>query len=178
MSPLPCGRSADELVAYLADREDPDVAGLAEHVAGCAGCEAELAALERRWEAVRETAVTPVPTPPGLVTRVLAAVHGVRPRLGSTPVEFDQDGGRVRVSERAVLAVCRQVAVEAAAGLGLHVRGTAVEDGHLQVLVVARYPAPAIAAADELRSTLAAELLDHLGDAAPVVHVHLIDIAP
>ncbi|CCH29220.1 hypothetical protein ABZ816_38395 [Actinosynnema sp. NPDC047251] len=176
MSPLPCGRSADELVAYLADRDDDPA--LARHVDGCADCAAELAELERRWAAVRETAVTPVPTPPGLVTRVLAAVHGVRPRLGSTPVEFDQDGGRVRVSERAVLAVCRQLAVELAAELGLHVRGTDVEDGQLQVLVAARYPAPAIAAADDLRSRLAHDLVAHLGDAAPVVHVHLIDIAP
>ncbi|MEV0675782.1 hypothetical protein AB0I60_04575 [Actinosynnema sp. NPDC050436] len=176
MSPLPCGRSADELVAYLADRDDDPA--LARHVDGCPDCAAELAELERRWSAVRETAVTPVPTPPGLVNRVLAAVHGVRPRLGGTPVEFGQEGGRVRVSERAVLAVCRQLAVDAATPLGLHVRGTAVEDGQLQVLVTAKYPSPAITAADDLRTTLARELLTHLGDAAPVVHVHLIDIAP
>ncbi|MBB5958359.1 hypothetical protein FHS29_004967 [Saccharothrix tamanrassetensis] len=173
MSPLPCGRSIDELVAYLADRDDPE---LTAHVAGCAQCAAELAELEDRWSSVRLVAVTPVPTPPGLVSRVLAAVHGVRPRLGSAPAGFDQDGGRVSVAERAVLAVCRRLAVELATGLGLHVRGTAVEDGELQVLVAARYPAPAISVADELRSQLSRELVEHLGDAAPVVHVHLIDI--
>ncbi|MEU4806465.1 hypothetical protein [Actinosynnema sp. NPDC023587] len=176
MSPFPCGRSVDELVAHLADRDDDPA--LARHVTGCADCEAELADLERRWDAVRETAVVAVPTPPGLVIRVLAAVRGIRPRLGAPPVEFVQDGDRVRVAERAVLAVCRQLAVEAAAELDLHVRGTAVEDGQLQVLVAARYPDPAIAAADELRSKVARQLLAHLGDAAPVVHVHLIDIAP
>ena len=173
MSPLPCGRSVDELVAYVADRDEPE---LVAHVAGCAWCTAELAELEPRWTAVRESATTPVPTPPGLVTRVLAAVHGVRPKLGSVSAEFDQDGGRTRVSEQAVLAVCRLLAVELAAGYGLHVRGTAVEDGRLQVLVVARYPTPAIPAADELRERLARALLSHLGDAAPVVHVHLTAI--
>ncbi|RKT53501.1 anti-sigma factor family protein [Saccharothrix australiensis] len=174
MSRLPCGRSVDDLVAYLVDREeDPD---LGAHVAGCPDCAAELAELEARWAAVRQVAVTPVPTPPGLVSRVLAAVHGVRPRPGSPPVEFDQDGGRVSVSERAVLAVCRRLAVDLATRLGLHVRGTAVADGGLQVLVAARYPMPAVAVSEELRAQLAHELRAQLGDAAPVVHVHLIDI--
>ncbi|MBW4717461.1 hypothetical protein KZQ38_09815 [Saccharothrix sp. SC076] len=134
-----------------------------------------MAELERRWSAVRETAVTPVPTPPGLVERVLAAVRGVRPRPAGAPVEVDREGGRTSVAERAVLAVCRQAAVDLAGDLGLHVRATAVEDGELQVLVTARYPAPAVVAADDLRTALDRELRARLG-VALVVHVHLIDV--
>lgn len=40
-----------------------------------------------RWELVRAAAKRPVPTPPGLVERVLRSVGGVRGRLTAEPVE-------------------------------------------------------------------------------------------
>ncbi|GAA1291128.1 hypothetical protein [Saccharothrix xinjiangensis] len=168
MSALPCGRAEADLVRLVTEDDDAE---LAEHAAGCPFCAVEADALRERWRLVRRAAVTPVPTPPGLVDRVLGAVRG------GPPVVLDQEGGRLTVSGRAVLAVSRRLAVDLAEGFDLRVRGAAVEDdGRLQVLVAARYGTAAVEAADALRSRLADELVARLGPAAPVVDVHLIDI--
>ncbi|MFT7840621.1 hypothetical protein Q5530_31140 [Saccharothrix sp. BKS2] len=171
MSVLPCGRAEADLVRLVTEGDDAELAG---HAAGCPFCAAEADVLRERWRAVRRTAVTPVPTPPGLVDRVLGAVRGARP-VGE-PVVLEQEGGRLTVSAGAVLAVSRRLAVDLAAGFDLRVRGAAVEAGRLQVLVAARYGTAAVEAADALRVRLAAELAARLGAVAPAVDVHLVDI--
>lgn len=167
MSALPCGRAEADLVRLVTEDDDAE---LAEHAAGCPFCAVEADALRERWRLVRRAAVTPVPTPPGLVDRVLGAVRG------GPPVVLDQEGGRLTVSGQVVLAVSRRLAADLAGGFDLRVRGAAVEDGRLQVLVAARYGTAAVEAADALRARLAEELAARLGPAAPVVDVHLIDI--
>jgi hypothetical protein len=65
---LPCGRSTGELITLVAD------SARSAHAPSCPHCSVELARLDREWEAVRRTAASPVRTPPGLVSRVLASV--------------------------------------------------------------------------------------------------------
>ncbi|MBP2473426.1 anti-sigma factor RsiW [Crossiella equi] len=51
---LPCGRGRGELLALVVDGElEPADSELAAHARDCPHCQAELAALDGRWDAVR-----------------------------------------------------------------------------------------------------------------------------
>lgn len=131
-----------------------------------------------RWELVRAAANRPVPTPPGLVERVLRSVGGVRGRLTSEAVELPSEGGKTEVSERALVLVTRRLAADLGRELGgLHVAAVAVEDGVLQVLVTVRYGVEAVTA-ELLRRRLVESLARQLGSAPPAVDVHIVDVHP
>jgi hypothetical protein len=132
-----------------------------------------------RWELVRAAARTTVPTPPGLVARVLNSVHGLRGQLLSTPIEIPFDGGRLRVSEWVIVQIARRLGAEIATELdGVHVSAVALEADGLQVLIAVRYGVAAGEAAALLRTRLHEGLTDQFGAATPPVHVHIVDVHP
>jgi hypothetical protein len=132
-----------------------------------------------RWELVRAAARTTVPTPPGLVARVLQSVQGLRGQTTSEPIEVAFDGGRLRVSGRVVVLIARRLGTELARELdGVHVSAVALEADGLQVLITVRYGVAAREAATLLRARLRDGLTDQLGAAAPPVHVHIVDVHP
>jgi hypothetical protein len=115
-----------------------------------------------RWDAVRRAAARRVPTPPGLVERVLRAVARGR-RAAAVPGEAD----RRRVAETVVARVPD----------GVRVSAVAVEDDVVQVLVSVRFGVIADAAAEALRREITAGLARQLG-VASVVNVHVVDVHP
>ncbi|PXY28208.1 hypothetical protein [Prauserella muralis] len=130
-----------------------------------------------RWEWVRAAARTPAPTPPGLVERVLRSVRGVRGTLLTEPLELEQDGGRLRVGERAVVVLARRRGAELAGEIGgVHVAAVALEPGGLDVLVTVRYGTPADEVAEALRRGLRDALVAEFGPVAPAVNVHITDV--
>lgn len=173
---LPCGHRIGELLALVSDGPGAE-RELAAHTRTCPHCGAELAELDREWDQVRKAADAPVLTPPGLVDRVLASVHGLRGRITAEPVELDQEGGTLRISQRAVLTLARRLATDfAAQHRGVHIRAVAGDDDGIQVLMAVRYPAPANDLATELRGHLGHRLAQELGHGAPVVSVHVVDV--
>ncbi|SFQ60222.1 hypothetical protein SAMN05421810_110150 [Amycolatopsis arida] len=132
-----------------------------------------------RWELVRAAARVPVPTPPGLIARVLRSVHGVRGRMTAVPLRIPQDGGLLTVSERAVVLLARRLGAELGRALGgVHVSAVAMEQGVLEVLLTVRYGVAAGEAAERLRVRLHEALAAQLGGAAPPVNVHIADVHP
>ncbi|UJW31334.1 Asp23/Gls24 family envelope stress response protein [Saccharothrix sp. AJ9571] len=127
------------------------------------------------WHLVHAAARTTVPTPPGLVDRVLRSVRGLRG--GSGELEYHQDGGRLRVSEQVVVLLARRLAAELGHRIGgLHVAAVAFQAGELEVLTTVRYGVHADEAAEALRSRLARALTAELGEPAPTVNVHVVDV--
>jgi len=125
-----------------------------------------------RWDAVRAAARHRVPTPPGLVDRVLRAVaRGHRPA-----VEGPGEEGRLRVAEGVVDRLARTIAADRAP-FGVRITAVAVEGDVVQVLVSVRFGLIAGAAAEALRREIAAGLARQLGVAA-VVNVHVVDVHP
>ncbi|WP_116041070.1 hypothetical protein [Amycolatopsis palatopharyngis] len=132
-----------------------------------------------RWDLVRAAARAPVPTPPGLIARVLSSVRGVRGRLLAEPLELRQQGGMLRISERVVVILARKLGADIGAEVGgVHVSAVAMEDGGLEVLLTVRYGVPAAEAADALRRRLGEKLAEHLGRPGPPVNVHIADVHP
>jgi hypothetical protein len=132
-----------------------------------------------RWELVRAAARTTVPTPPGLVNRVLRSVRGVRGQFPTEPIDLPFEGGRLRVSERVVVVIARRLGAELARELdGVHVSAVALEAGGLQVLITVRYGVAAEEAAALLGTRLRDGLDALLGAPAPPVHVHIVDVHP
>jgi uncharacterized alkaline shock family protein YloU len=133
---------------------------------------AELQDPERdpRWDAVRAAARRRVPTPPGLVERVLRAVARGR----RTAVEVPGEAGSLRVTENVVARLASAIAAERAPG-EVRVSAVAVEDDAVQVLVSVRFGVAADAVAEELRQEITVELSRQLG-AAPAVNVHVVDV--
>lgn len=130
-----------------------------------------------RWDLVRAAARAPVPTPPGLIARVLSSVRGVRGRLLAEPLELRQHGGTLRISEKVIVLLARKLGADIGAEVGgIHVSAVAMEDGGLEVLLTVRYGVPAAEAADTLRRRLGETLADHLGRPAPPVNVHIADV--
>ncbi len=128
-------------------------------------------------ELLRRASRRPVTTPPGLVSRVLAAVNGARGRRFADPIMVSEVGGRLQVAERVIVALARRLAGDhVARHRWLHVRAISYDDG-LQVLVTMRYGVSAETAAELLRGHLLQGLAAHLGDAVPAVHVHVIDVS-
>ncbi|MBE8516695.1 hypothetical protein ILP97_04040 [Amycolatopsis sp. H6(2020)] len=125
-----------------------------------------------RWDAVRAAARRRVPTPPGLVERVLRAVARGR----RTVVEVPGEAGRLRVTEGVVDRLARTIAADRAP-FGVRISAVAVEDDVVQVLVSVRFGIIAGAAADALRREVTAELSRQLG-VASVVNVHVVDVHP
>ncbi|OZM71072.1 hypothetical protein CFN78_21600 [Amycolatopsis antarctica] len=131
------------------------------------------------WGLVRSAAAATVPTPPGLVSRVLRSVRGVRGRLHGEPVVVEQEGGRLHVGERALVLLTRTLATELGAAIGgVHVSAVALEPEGLEVLATVRFGVHADDAGAALRSRLAAALADQLGTTAPPVSVHVVDVHP
>ncbi|GAA3531752.1 hypothetical protein GCM10022222_13680 [Amycolatopsis ultiminotia] len=129
-----------------------------------------------RWAAVRAAGRRRVPTPPGLVERVLRSLDGER---SAEPLQLPSDGGTLSVSEPAFVLLARTVAdTEAAAVPGLRVSAVALADSRLQVLATVRYGVVADEAADALRERITAELTRQLGAQSPVVDVHVVDVHP
>ena len=132
-----------------------------------------------RWELVRAAARTTVPTPPGLVARVLNSVHGLRGQLLPEPIEIPFDGGRLRVGGRVIVLIARRLGAEFARELdGVHVSAVALDADGLQVLIAVRYGVAADEAAALLRTRIREGLTDQLGAPAPPVHVHIVDVHP
>ncbi|KDN21094.1 hypothetical protein [Amycolatopsis rifamycinica] len=121
-----------------------------------------------RWDAVRAAARSRVPTPPGLVERVLRAVANNR----RTELEVPGEAGRLRVTADVVDRLARTIAAD-----GLLVSAVAVEDDVVQVLVSVRFGVVAGEAAEAFRRALTAELAGQLG-VAWVVNVHVVDVHP
>ncbi|WP_410654791.1 hypothetical protein [Amycolatopsis sp. lyj-112] len=131
-----------------------------------------------RWEQVRAAANRPVPTPPGLVERVLRSVGGVRGGHTTPPLDLPSAGGKTQVSERALVLMTRKLAAEAGRGIGgVHVSAVALEGEVLQVLVTVRFGVEA-AAADLLRHRVTEALTRQLGSPPPAVNVHVVDVHP
>ncbi|MGW3961199.1 hypothetical protein ACWED2_15370 [Amycolatopsis sp. NPDC005003] len=125
-----------------------------------------------RWDAVRAAARRRVPTPPGLVERVLRAVARGR----RTAVEVPGEAGRLRVTEGVVDRLARTIAVDRAP-FGVRISAVAVEDDVVQVLVSVRFGMVADVAAEALRREVTAELSRQLG-VPSVVNVHVVDVHP
>ncbi|ADJ44470.1 hypothetical protein AMES_2647 [Amycolatopsis mediterranei S699] len=134
--------------------------------------EAEDPESDPRWDAVRAAARRRVPTPPGLVERVLRAVARGR----RTAVEVPGESGRLRVTEGVVDRLARTIAADRAP-FGVRISAVAVEDGVVQVLVSVRFGLIAGAAAEALRREISAGLSRQLG-VASVVNVHVVDVHP
>jgi uncharacterized alkaline shock family protein YloU len=133
---------------------------------------AELQDPERdpRWDAVRAAARRRVPTPPGLVERVLRAVARGR----RTAVEVPGEAGSLRVTENVVARLASAIAAERAPG-EVRVSAVAVEDDAVQVLVSVRFGVAADAVAEALRQEITVELSHRLG-VATTVNVHVVDV--
>jgi uncharacterized alkaline shock family protein YloU len=133
---------------------------------------AELQDPERdpRWDAVRAAARRRVPTPPGLVERVLRAVARGR----RTAVEVPGEAGSLRVTENVVARLASAIAAERAPG-EVRVSAVAVEDDAVQVLVSVRFGVATDAVAEELRQEITVELSRRLG-VATTVNVHVVDV--
>ncbi|WP_326954765.1 hypothetical protein [Amycolatopsis sp. NBC_01286] len=125
-----------------------------------------------RWDAVRAAARRRVPTPPGLVERVLRTVARGR----RTAVDVPGEEGSLRVTERVVGRLASAIAA-ARAPAGVRISAVAVEDDVVQVLVSVRFGLTADEAAETLRREIAAELARQLG-VATVVNVHVVDVHP
>ncbi len=125
-----------------------------------------------RWDAVRAAARRRVPTPPGLVERVLRTVARGR----RTAVDVPGEEGSLRVTERVVGRLASAIA-EARAPAGVRISAVAVEDDVVQVLVSVRFGLTADEAAETLRREITAELARQLG-VATVVNVHVVDVHP
>ncbi|WP_103350523.1 hypothetical protein [Amycolatopsis sp. CA-128772] len=125
-----------------------------------------------RWDAVRAAARRRVPTPPGLVERVLRAVARGR----RTAVDVPGEAGRLRVTEGVVTRLARTIAAERAPD-GVRVSAVAVEDDVVEVLVSVRFGVVADEAAEGLRRDVTAELARQLGTAT-TVNVHVVDVHP
>ena len=110
-----------------------------------------------RWQQVRAAASRPVPTPPGLVERVLRSVGGARGRHTTAPLDLPSSGGKTQVSERALVLMTRSLAAEIGRELGgVHVS----------------------AVADLLRHRVSAALTGQLGSAPPAINGHVVDVHP
>lgn len=133
---------------------------------------AETADPERdpRWDAVRAAARRRVPTPPGLVERVLRAVA----RGGRTAVDVPGDAGRLRVTEDVLTRLARAIAADRAPD-GVRVSAVAAEDDVVEVLVSVRFGTVADRAAEALRRDVTAGLSRQLGTAM-TVNVHVVDV--
>ncbi|MGW4523407.1 hypothetical protein [Amycolatopsis sp. NPDC004378] len=125
-----------------------------------------------RWDAVRAAARRRVPTPPGLVERVLRAVARGR----RTAVEVPGGEGRLSVTENVVVRLASAIAAERAPD-GVRVSAVALEDDAVQVLVSVRFGVAADAAAEGLRREITGELSRQLGTAT-TVNVHVVDVHP
>lgn len=132
-----------------------------------------------RWDLVRAASRVPVPTPPGLIARVLSSVRGARGHLHAEPLEIQQRGGMLRISERAVVMLARRLGADIGARVGgVHVSAVAMEGGGLEVLLTVRYGVPATEAAEALRRQLGERLAEQLGRPGPPVNVHIADVHP
>ncbi|QWF76846.1 hypothetical protein [Amycolatopsis sp. CA-230715] len=131
------------------------------------------------WALVRAAAEAPVPTPPGLIARVLHSVHGLRGRVFGAAVEFPSEQGTLRVSERVLVLLARRLAAGIGQEIGgVHVSAAALDEDGLQVLLTVRYGVAAGEASAVLRARLHAALTDQLGGTAPPVTVHIVDVHP
>ncbi|RZQ61351.1 hypothetical protein [Amycolatopsis suaedae] len=131
------------------------------------------------WELVRAAAHQVVRTPPGLVSRVLRSVNGLRGRFGDEPIEIPQEGGTLRIGRRALVLLTRTHGADLAARIGgIHVSAVDFAEGALDVLVTLRYGVTGTTATAELRTRLRAVLTDVLGVDPPPVNVHIADVHP
>ncbi|MCU1682428.1 MAG: hypothetical protein JWQ81_3167 [Amycolatopsis sp.] len=132
-----------------------------------------------QWDLVRAAARATVPTPPGLIARVLRSIGGVRGTTSAKPLEFEVDGDRVRVDERVVVLLARRLGADLGREIGgVHLSAVALEDIGLQVLITVGYGVVADKAAALLSTRLRAALTKQLGEPAPPVHVHVVDVHP
>ncbi len=121
-----------------------------------------------RWDAVRAAGRRRVPTPPGLVERVLRAVARAR----RAPVEVPGETARPRVTEDAVTRLARTVAAD-----GVRVTAVTVDGDVVRVLVSVRSDVDAGEAAEALQRAITARLARQPG-VTSVVNVHVVDVHP
>ncbi|PKW15313.1 hypothetical protein [Saccharopolyspora spinosa] len=173
---LPCGRTDGMLLDFLADSAPVE---LSEHIPTCRFCQAELAELDSDWAQVRRTASLPIEPPHGLVERTLTAVRGVRGGHGAAPVELDQEGGKLRIAQQAVVLLTRRLCLELLAERpGVHLRGCVGDVDEVRVDLTIRYPLPAPELVEAIHRELTAALQAALGAGTPAVWVRVVDVAP
>ncbi len=173
---LPCGRTVGMLVSYVADSAPAE---LADHVETCPYCRAELSELDHSWGPVRRSASVPVQPPDGLVERAVATVRGLRGGYGAASRRLDQEGGALRITPVAVLALTRQACSDIVSTYpGVYLRGVGGEVHEVRVDLVVRYPLPARELAASVQADLGRALRAVLGVAAPAVAARVIDVAP
>ena len=125
-TPLSCADVSELLYAYVLDSLEAESAvQLREHLAGCSDCRAEAAELSSAVAALAEE-VTPVPPPPQLRGRVLAAVQAERlaPSVPAAP--------RPRASRPSWLGVAAALLLAVGAGswgLAEHLAGAGPAQG-------------------------------------------------
>jgi hypothetical protein len=173
---LPCGRHSAALLMQVADGRTADV-DLAAHTQTCSHCRAELGVLSEHWRLVRLAAEASTPTPPGLVSKVLSLLDGLRGRPHAEPVKLAQERGWLWVTERTVILLARQLATDLAAEHDVaRIGAVTVDDDGLHVHLSLRYGVPAAAVAAAIRERLTAGLAEHLGPAVPAVNVIIGDV--
>lgn len=134
------------------------------------GEQVELDALLRR------VAQEPVRYPPGLVSRSLATVRGIRGLASDEAFELAQQDGRLRVARQAINTLVRRMAGEFGTDIGgLHVRSVRSDVDGIEVSVDVGYGTP-LASTTALRDALTEALTSHLGPRVPIVRVHIEDV--
>ncbi|MDV6011391.1 hypothetical protein [Haloechinothrix sp. LS1_15] len=130
-----------------------------------------------RWRLVRAAARRPVPTPAGLVDRVLRSVRAMRDRVLVEPLEVPQDRGDLRIGGRALVTLCRGAGMELADEYGgVRVLAVSLEPEGFDVLLSVRFGVPADLAADHLSCRLRQRLGALVGVTVPPVNVHVVDV--
>ncbi len=134
-TPLNCTEVRELLPAYVLDSlEVEPAARVREHLAACADCRAEAAELSSVVAALAEQ-VPPVPTPPDLRRRVLAAVHREEEVPAAPAVLLP------RASRQPWLAVAAALLLAVGAGgwgLEEHLSGAAPREGAAAITPVER----------------------------------------
>ncbi|MGQ0480882.1 MAG: hypothetical protein ACT4O0_07645 [Pseudonocardia sp.] len=192
--PLACGRTSDYLLELVADEAvdgpvqaaaQTDRADLA-HLAGCRYCTAEAARLRARWARVPAAARAPVEVPVALVSRTLATLGAIRGGPTTGHLEIEQAGGTLRVPDRVVAVLVRELARDLLGELcrrgGLpdaacRVLAVAGEPHALTVQVALPYGGPLRELAEQLRVRLAGALHDQLSGAAPTVSINVTEVS-
>lgn len=182
---LACGRSRDDLLEQVFSGRGDD---LDAHQAGCPFCRAELERVEGLWAPHLRAGRRSEEPPPSLLPAVLGAVR--RTAGQGWEVEVTGARGTTRISSAVVAALA-----EHAAGGVPEVRTAAVrpvlEEGGdgaagdaerlprltVHTAVVVEHGVSVVVTGEAVRAAVRAELVALTPVAAPVVDVHVVDVA-
>jgi uncharacterized alkaline shock family protein YloU len=102
---LLCGRSAEGLLAQVADGRADELDG---HQRQCVHCRAAMAEYDRLWAPVRELAAAKVSAPESIVEKALSRIRGAVEHRNYGVLESAQ--GSTRISARVVVVAARETA--------------------------------------------------------------------